>query len=326
MRRLNEIMKVLGIGLTLLTMTSCYQKELCYTHPHTKEINVVFDWKHDLAARPAAMRLYTFSRDDGMDMLYEFADYHGGKCGMAPGAYDALCINSDARRNFFRNIDKRETFEVYTQDITKLEAINESVSKLPRAKGVEKERMVFEPDSAWSDATQSPFVVIGEESGRNVSQTLTLYPKPLFCTYTVEIRNAKNLQHIKGLSATLSSLAGGIMAATGAPTEEQVTVAFDVHKQQNGTSIYGSFRNFGYNCRLSNIKNILMVYALLDDGSRKFVTYDVTDQVRKAPDPRHVHIILDGFSVTPYIGNGSGFRPTVSGWERVDILVSGYAK
>ena len=326
MRHMNKTTKALGIGLTLLTMTSCYQKELCYTHPHTQDVNVVFDWKNDPTAKPATMSLYTFTKDEGKDMRYEFTDYHGGKAKIALGVYDALCINSDGPRNYFRNIEKRETFEVYTQDAKKIESISEMVVNLPRARGAENERVVFHPDKVWSDVTQLPFVLTQNEGIQNVIQTLTLYPKPLFCTYTVEIRNAKNLQHIKGLSATLSSLAGGIMAVTGAPTEELVTVAFDVRKYQNGTSIHGSFRNFGYNYRLSNIKNILMMYALLDDGSRKFVTYDVTDQVRKAPDPRHVHIILDGFSVTPYIGNGSGFRPTVSGWERVDILVSGYAK
>ena len=44
-------------------------------------------------------------------------------------------------------------------------------------------------------------------------------------------------------------------------------------------------------------------------------TYDVTEQVHTAPDPRNVHILLYGLPVPKPIANGGGFRPNVSEWE-----------
>ena len=324
MRHMNKIATTLGVGLTLLMMTSCYQKELCYTHPHTEDVNVVFDWKNDPTAKPATMRLYTFSRDDDRKMRYEFTDYHGGKISMEQGNHDALCINSDAHRNFFRNIESRNTFEIYTEEATTLKGISELAINLPRARGGEKERMVFQPDSVWCDVTTTPFMLPLNEGIQNSSYTLTLYPKPLFCTYTVDIHNAQNLKHIKGMSATLSGLAGSVMAETGIPTEELVTIPFDVYKLPNNTSITGSFRTFGYSSKQAKPEHKLVVYVVLSDGSRKFYTYDVTDQVRKAPDPYHVHIVLDGLPLPKPISNGNGIKPTVKEWDRIEIPIKAY--
>ena len=59
----------------------------------------------------------------------------------------------------------------------------------------------------------------------------------------------------------------------------------------------------------------LTVYAVLSDGSEWKHTYDVTEQVHTAPDPRNVHILLYGLPVPKPIANGGGFRPNVSEWE-----------
>ena len=119
--------------LTQFTLTSCYQKELCYTHPHTKQTDVVFDWRNAPTAHPATMSLYTFAKDRGESMRYKFINYQGGKANMALGIYDALCINSDGRHNYFRNMEERETFEVYTKEVTVMNEISEMVVSLPRA-------------------------------------------------------------------------------------------------------------------------------------------------------------------------------------------------
>ncbi len=319
MRHMNKITTALGAGLALLAMASCSQKELCYTHPHTENVNVVFDWKNAPTAQPTTMSLYTFEKDGGGNMRYEFTNYHGGKADLASGVYDALCINSDGPRNFFRNIEKRETFEVYTQEATMMEDISEMTINLPRARGTEKERVVSQPDGIWGDVTTSPFVLKLDDGIQDINRTLTLYPKPLFCTYTVEIRNAQNLKYARGISATLSGLAGGMMVETAIPTEELVTVTFGVEKQKDGTTVSGSFRTFGYSSKQQKPEHKLVVYVVLDDGSRRLYTYDVTDQVRKATDSRNIKIILDGLPLPKPITNGSGFKPSVSKWELVEI-------
>ena len=322
--RHNNILIVAGLSVLLFTqttLTSCYQKELCYTHPHTKNVEVTFDWLHAPTAHPATMRLYTFSKDSEWRMHHEFTDCHGGRIGLSQGVYDALCINSDTPRNFFRNMENMETFEVYTRDIAVLDGVNAAVSKLPRAKGVERERMVFQPDSVWCDVTLSPLIIPSDESMQSSLHTLTLYPKPLFRTCTVDIRNVQNMKHLRGVSATLSGMAGGVMASTGIPTDELVTVAFGMEKQWDGSTLQGSLRTFGYNARHDSSKHKLSIYALLDDGSRKFYTYDVTEQIRNAKDPFHIHIVLDKLPLPSTTGGSFSIKPTVGEWGKGEEVV-----
>lgn len=45
----------------------------------------------------------------------------------------------------------------------------------------------------------------------------------------------------------------------------------------------------------------------------------MTDQIHNAPDPRNVHIVLDGLPLPKPIVNGGGFKPTVKEWQTVDV-------
>ena len=311
--------------LTQVSLTSCYQKELCYTHPHTKNVSVVFDWINSPEASPSTMRLYTYSRDSEWRMHHEFTDRHGGMIGLSQGSYDALCVNSDGPRNFFRNIENLGTFEVYTHEVAVLDGVNAAVSKLPRAKGAERERMVFQPDSVWCDVTATPLVIPFGESMQSTPHILTLRPRPLFCTCTVDIRNVDNLRHLRGVSATLSGMAGGVKASSGIPTDELVTVAFDLEKQRDGTTLGGRFRTFGYTAVHASSRHRLSIYALLDDGSRRFYTYDVTDQVRNSSTPTSIHIVLDKLPLPTTIGTSCSIKPTVNEWgksEEIDLTAS----
>ena len=299
---------------SVTALTSCYQKELCYTHPHTKGVGVVFDWRNAPSAHPASMSLYMVPHDGGFPSRYEFAGRDGGGMELSPGSYDALCINGDGPRNYFRNTESRESFEVYTMEVKALEGVDELVAKLPRAKGAGEEPVVHEPDSVWCDVTQSPFVLPPGADVGNASHTLTLYPRPLFRTCTVEIRDVQNLQYVRGsLSATLSGLSGGVLASSGTPTDDHVTVPFGL-RPHGTTALVGRFRTFGYSPRKQS-SHKLVVYAVLKDGSRRFFTYDVTDQVRNATDPLHIRIVLEKLTLPVSISSGGGFKATLSEWK-----------
>lgn len=43
------------------------------------------------------------------------------------------------------------------------------------------------------------------------------------------------------------------------------------------------------------------------------------EEFRNAPDPRNVHIVLDGLTLPKPLANGSGFRPTVDDWQEVEV-------
>lgn len=80
---------------TSLLMVGCEHKELCHDHPHTTQLQVVFDWAKAPDASPKSMSLYLFPQDGGKALRYEFAGHKGGKIRVPAGHYDALCLNSD---------------------------------------------------------------------------------------------------------------------------------------------------------------------------------------------------------------------------------------
>ena len=65
-----------------------------------------------------------------------------------------------------------------------------------------------------------------------------------------------------------------------------------------------------------------MVYAILNDGKKYSFTYDVTAQIHEAPDPKNVHIVLDGLPLPKPIDNGGGFAPTVDDWNTEEVEIS----
>lgn len=173
------------------------------------------------------------------------------------------------------------------------------------------------PDMLWSDHAEG--IGLNQETA---APTITLYPAVSVCRYTVEIRNAKNLKYVSGVGSSISGLAGGLLPGAGADalTGERVTIPFDAvtGKDKDGekTVITGGLLTFGHK---TGNNHTLTVYAVLTDGSKWYYTYDVTDQIHSAPDPRNVHIVLDGLPLPKPIVNGGGFQPEVEDWQTVPI-------
>ena len=86
------------------------------------------------------------------------------------------------------------------------------------------------------------------------------------------------------------------------------------------TIVTGGLLTFGH-CPSVQSEHRLTVYAVLSDGSKWYYTYNVTDQIHSAPDPRNVHIVLDGLPLPKPITNGGGFQPEVDPWNPVDIEI-----
>lgn len=75
--------------LMVLSMifVSCEHKELCYSHPHSTKVSVVFDWSQMPAAyTPGGMRVIFYPRSGGR-----------GDCSRFRGEKRWLCGNSIGR-------------------------------------------------------------------------------------------------------------------------------------------------------------------------------------------------------------------------------------
>ena len=100
--------------MLLPLLTACEHKDLCYDHPHSASVEVVFDWTEAPDAYPATMSLYLYPEDGSEPMRYEFTKREGGTIVVPEGMYDALCVNSDKETHRIVDKERMETFQVTT--------------------------------------------------------------------------------------------------------------------------------------------------------------------------------------------------------------------
>ncbi len=298
-------------------MTSCDHKDLIYDDTETPEVKIVFDWENAQDADPQSVVAYLFPITDNSPALrYNFSEKEGGRANVPAGEYIGLGMNSDntgwAR---FRNIDDHELFEVYTDDLATLSALGLQTRSIPRARDAESERMTLPAaDMMWTDRQDNLSV-----DPYRLNQTLTFYPEEITCHYSVTINDVENIDYLKGanLDATLSGLSESYQIGQRSTSSTPATMPVVLHRVDGRNSVFGSFINFGASTDLTR-KQILTVYLVFEDHTGSYATFDVSDQIREAPDPHHVDIVVSGLNLPHPIASGSGFVPNVNEWESVN--------
>ena len=303
------------IAAILPLLTACEHKELCYSHPHTTRLEVVFDWVEAPDANPATMSLYLYPEDGTEPLRYEFTNRDGGIITVPTGVYDAIGVNSDKETQRIQGKEHWETFEVTTGATRSLRGLLSGKSETaPRARGAETERDALEPEALWSDHAER--LDIGSEYG---VKKIVLTPKSRVINCTVEVHNAENLRYVNAISAALTGMAGGWLAGVDALTEEKVTIPFEMNVSEDKTLVTGQLSTFGH-CPKEAGTHKLMIYAQMSDDSTYFYEVDVTDQLHDpAQDPTHIRIVLDKLPLPLPIGGGGGLRPTVKEWQEIHI-------
>lgn len=301
--------------MLLPLLTACEHKDLCYDHPHSASVEVVFDWTEAPDAYPATMSLYLYPEDGSEPMRYEFTKREGGTIVVPEGMYDALCVNSDKETHRIVDKERMETFQVTTGNTRSLRGTLATRSETaPKARGAEEERSVMEPEALWSDHAER--LDIGPASG---VKRIVLTPKPRVNTCSVEVRNVENLRHLSALSASLTGMAGGWLAGIDELTTEKVTIPFEVRANEDKTQLSGNLTFFGHCPKEAGVHK-LMIYALMSDGSTYYFEADVTDQLHDAAqDPTHIVIVIDKLPLPKPITGGGGLQPSVKDWEEVHI-------
>ncbi len=313
MKRLTFILA----ALLCLFATSCTHKKLCYDHTHTRDINVVFDWNKALDANPRSMSLYLFPEDGGKPLRYEFTNKHGGTIRVVAGHYRAIFLNSDTRNIIIQNEDDFDAFCISTKEIYTVSGLTSnktSVSTLPKAKGSDEERWVYSPEQVWSGAHDDLLIT-------DDNQTITLTPEGHIRNCHVKITNAENLQWISGISASLSSMAGGHHPSCKMESTELVTIPFETRYTPKEQTVTGQFTVFGC-CPANEVTHNLIIYAVLADDSKWYYTYDVTQQIHEAEDPFNIYIALNELPLPKPVSDGGGFKPSVGEWKEIEINIS----
>ncbi len=313
---MNKLIIAAIAAVGVMALTGCRHKDLIFEDLSEREVDIVFDWRNAPDADPASMEAVMY-RTDGADYYrYILPGRDGGRVNIASGGYMGLATNSDnIDWAVIKHKEDPDNFETQTRDATMLSASQIKLHSLPRAQGTEEERIAMGPGMMWNARRDE--VTIKEAHGIT---RVVFYPSEAVCHYTVDIYDVKNISALAGsqLDATLSGMAEGFLHNKGTATDNVVTMPFTLDSNSKENSLHGEFLTFGETPSGTH-PHIMTVYALLDDGSKRYYAFDVTKQVSDAADPKHVHIVVRGLEIPETVHGGGGLLPTVDDWQETDI-------
>lgn len=297
-----------------LFFSSCEHKELSLGQPRVRNIRVEFDWSKAPDANPRGMCVF-FYPDEGTRGPVQRIDYSGrdgGAIDLYPGSYHIVAYNNDTEAILFSGQDDFFSHLGYTREGGIFEPVfGASSQKVSSADNGVEQIVVICPDMLWGGSLTSHEVIEDE-------QVITIYPEELVCHYTFEVRNVGNIEHMVQTSGILTSMSPHVMFNDGSLGDEGVTIPFAANRTDSRMT--GEFLTFGHH-ESNRERHSMIFYVWMDDGSKWYYTYDVTDQIDNAPDRRHVHIVIEQLDLPTPITTGEGFAPSVDGYEteRVDI-------
>ena len=314
------LLSVITIALT----EGCTQKTLNNEAPTTiaDNVEVIFDWSKAPDTQASSMNLYLYSEDHDV-MNHWFKNRTGGFIKSYGGKHTAIChTNDDPYIHYLRNQHAHNEFEIYTDNSSVLVGQGISTYRLPRANGTENEPLRMTPTMIYGAQHSEIDLKV-----TSFLQTITLYPEELVCHYTVEFVDVKNLNSADlRIDGTISSLAGGYYPGRMSATSEAVTHPFTLTADEQLTSLSSEFYTFGLPVGEQR-PHKLCIYIALKNRQGNLYTYDVSDQVNNAPDPRHVNIKISGLEL-PYVPpdppsppEQGGVSVEVDSWETIHFGV-----
>lgn len=313
---LTGLLAAAAATLSLVLLASCTHKELSDGVISTVRVRVSFDWQLAPDAAPLGMAVFFYNADTGDVRRFDMPGTKGGFVDLPMGNWHAMSFNNDTEGVMFAGQDAYHEHYIYTRDGNILEpALGNGLPVPPRAGDTEEEPVVITPDMMWGHAFTDHNVSLAKgETEHNVGFT----PEELMCHYDFEIRNVDGLAHVEKMCAAISGMSGGMKVHSGELDATAVTLPLSADKL-DGTTIGGKFLTFGHHG--ANAKSHKMtLYVWMDDGRKlaygteSSARFDVTDQVDNAPDPRNVHIVIDGLDLPVAMEDGM-FRPSADDWQ-----------
>ncbi|MDE6650631.1 MAG: DUF5119 domain-containing protein [Muribaculaceae bacterium] len=318
-------MKIANHNLTALLLSGIFMLSAGCTHKDLNEdapttiadnVEVYFDWSRIPDHNASSIVLYLYSEEHDV-MNYWFNDPNGGTIRSYAGKKTAIChSNDDPYVHYLRNQHSHNELEIYTDNTAVLVGQGISTRGIPRAPGTEEEPLRTTPTMIYGAQNRDIDLKV-----TSFVQSITLYPEELVCRYSVEFTDVENLKsaevHIDG---TISSLAGGYYPGRMSTTSEAVSHTFTLTADNELKSLRSDFLTFGLPDGEEK-PHMICVYIALKNRSGNFYTFDVSDQVNKAEDPRNVSIKIPGLKLPeipddpPPPPNEGGVSVEIDSWD-----------
>lgn len=310
--RINAIPTFLAAILMPL-WCACSQRELCYDHSHTLDVEVVFDWSMEPDANPETMVVWAFPADGSQGLRTEFSmrtrdGAHHIK--LEPGTYHLLTYNGATDLN----IEWGSTLgniRLTTYEVGVLEPLNRS-ENAPRPAGSESQPTRAESNHIFRHLIEEPLTVERAHIKEGKKQTVVFTPVRASAVWNITIEEVENIPPEVAVSGVVTGVAEHYHLTQGSPGGEAVTVPFSLHAdtKANEETYRGSVVLFG-DAAPHDVPHRLRIYTDLN----YYFDYDITDQVHSAPDPLNVDIVVKGMKIP---ANESGLSPGVDGWGHAE--------
>ena len=322
LHRYSGIALLLVILVSLLVPMSCEHREFVYDLPSKRvPVTVEFDWSRDPGAAPKGMTVYFFrvGSKSNSAATYDFLGRDGGSITLSPGIYGAICHNNDSDRHGFVGTESFDEFGIRMNDHRGAGDINNTPGVHPHN---EDERIAHTPDSMWVASIQM-FEIMARDPGDTSParpQIIRFDMHPVVNHYTFHIHNPLNFNKSISVSATISGLAGTVHPGRGVNGEETVSHLFSMSPTAGG-GLFGEILTFGHcggdsiwsrDGEDSSVPHVLVVRAILSNGTVWNSVHDVTEQIHGSESPDCV-VELDSVAF-PKSTATEGWAPSVGGW------------
>ena len=313
--------------MLLILLGSCKYKDLYYEQDDWAEVTVGFDWQHTPDMKPEGMTVLFYREGTTNPERYDYAGREGGKARLRPGTWQAVAYNYDTETILYQGMESAASLEAYTRNSSIAEGTQLPTRDMPRAQNTEDQPVILEPDPLCGGIS-STFPLVLQQS-----YSVTVGPHKRYKEVDIVIHNVPNLQYCTAFGGALTGLAPSVLVASGILGEGLATEAF-TGRATDGTTLEFKVRIFGHcpdaDHGLLN-PHLLTIYVILADGSKWYYTTDVSNQMHGSGgggqggggggDDDDITIEIDELPIPKPIVNGSGFQPTIDGWQGIDIEV-----
>ncbi len=297
---------LLFLILSLLTLTSCEHRPLCFDHSYVADVRVEFQWNDSEEPCPVMVVWFFPIRDCEDDMRiperYELSGSTGGYVKLPAGPYECLAYNGDTERNR----DYGETFSsLYIttgSDVILNYEERQDEKEIPVAPGTEDHDVRLSADRLWRDRVEQFTVLDSRPHAAPLHQVVTFAPEEVTTNIYVLVKNVKKLTPGTGMRAVITSVSEHYLPGPSLPDGNPVSVPFNMTADtatDPPTSLTGRLIVFGH-CHDTDRTHYVSLYHT---KTKRAYHFDVTDQMESAPDPRNIYIIIDGTDIDP---DGSG--------------------
>ena len=178
------------------------------------------------------------------------------------------------------------------------------LSMPPRPSEVGDEPVCGVPENVWGGCHEQLEVLAGV-----AGQSVTLSPAEATAEYTIEVSNVENMSADLDISGALTGMSESWRLADGTSSGVPVTMPLQLERP-NAHTLKVRFVSFGH-CPQEEGIHYFSIYT----SNKKYLDFDVTDQMHEASDPKHVHIVIDEKVTLP--DPEEGMSPSIPEWDEV---------